>query len=270
MFVSSTVRLIIIRMSTMGSGTRSSTSTHATSSTAATPKSPRIRPEVQPQFSPSVRARRNATNPPERSAAPGTSMRDGVLIGDSGTNRITSRIASAIPIEPKMNSQRHDRLSTITPLSTIPNPPPTPNTELTRPMRDADLLRWELVADDRERQREHRAPAPGERAERDQRPDVPRERAADAAERGRAEADHEQPLLAVLVAELAEDRRRDRRDEQEDREHPRRPGRRRVELALEHRQRRHDHRLLERERGPRERQTPRESRCSAAVGFSTT
>ena len=61
-------------------------------------------------------------------------MRDGVLIGDSGTNRITSRIASAIPIEPKMNSQRHDRLSTITPLSTIPNPPPTPNTELTRPM----------------------------------------------------------------------------------------------------------------------------------------
>ena len=68
------------------------------------------------------------------------------------------------------------------------------------------------------------------------------------------EADHEQPLLAVLVAELAEDGRRNRRAEQEDGEHPGRPRRRRVELALDHRQRRNDHRLLERERGPGERQ----------------
>ena len=33
-----------------------------------------------------------------------------------------------------MKSQRHERLSTIRPESTIPKPPPTPNTALTRPI----------------------------------------------------------------------------------------------------------------------------------------
>jgi hypothetical protein len=57
-------------------------------------------------------------------------------------------------------------------------------------------------------------------------------------------------LLAVLVAELAEDGGGDGRDEQEDRQHPRYPGRSRVQVTLQRRQRRDDHCLLQCERDP--------------------
>src|SRR5438067_8166930 len=121
-------------MSISGSGTRSSTKPQTTSTTSAAPKSPRIRPPVQPQASPSERASRSAIRPAERRSAPGTSTREGVLIGDSGTKRCTSTTEAATPIAPAMKSQRHEKLSTITPERTIPNPPPTPKTALTSPI----------------------------------------------------------------------------------------------------------------------------------------
>ena len=55
-------------------------------------------------------------------------------MGDSGTYRCTSRIAAATGIAPAMNSQRHERYSTIRPEKTIPRPPPTPNTDESSPI----------------------------------------------------------------------------------------------------------------------------------------
>ena len=83
--VKSTCRIAIMRMSTIGSGTRSSASPHATKNTSATTPSASVRVDVQPQLSPSVSATSIAINPPESSVAPTKSTRDGVLIGDSGT-----------------------------------------------------------------------------------------------------------------------------------------------------------------------------------------
>src|SRR5206468_1034700 len=96
---------------------------------------------------------------------------------------------------------------------------------------DADLLPRELVADDPEAQGKYRRPEPLESAEEDQRPDVPRRRGAGAADEEERERDDEEPLLAVLVAELAEDGGRDRGDEEQRRQHPGHPGRRRVQVA---------------------------------------
>src|SRR5207244_1777880 len=78
-----------------------------------------------------------------------------------------------------------------------------------RPDRDADPLAREFVADDREGEREDRPRTALEAAEDDQRPDVPGERGADAAEQEDDEADQQQPLLPVLIAELSEERRPD-------------------------------------------------------------
>ena len=75
---------------------------------------------------------------------------------------------------------------------------------------DLDLLGRELVADDREAEREECAAGAGDHAERDQRPDVPGEGRAEAPREEEPEADQQHPLLAELVAELAEDRRRHR------------------------------------------------------------
>jgi hypothetical protein len=69
-----------------------------------------------------------------------------------------------------------------------------------------------------------------------------------------AHADQQQPLLPVLVAELPEDGGRDRGDEQEPGQKPGDPGRGGVEVALEGRERRDHHRLLERVRDAGDRQ----------------
>ena len=97
-----------MRMSTIGSGTRSSTSAQVRPRTTAEAKSSRIGVEVQPQFSPSVSATSSEISAPESSSAPGRSSREGVFTGDSGTNRCTSTIAIATPIAPMMKSQRQE------------------------------------------------------------------------------------------------------------------------------------------------------------------
>ena len=70
---------------------------------------------------------------------------------------------------------------------------------------DLHLLGRELVPDDREAQREERASGARDDAECDQRPDVPGEGGAEATGEEQSKADQQHPLLAELVAELAED-----------------------------------------------------------------
>ena len=113
---------------------------------------------------------------------------------------------------------------------------------------DLHLLGRELVADDREAEREERAAGARDDPERDQRPEAPGERSAETAGEEEPEADQQQPLLAELVAEAAEDRRQHRPRDEEAGQDPRRPGRARAERVLERAERREDHRLLERER----------------------
>jgi hypothetical protein len=74
--------------------------------------------------------------------------------------------------------------------------------------RRPHLLRRELVLDDREGEREDRGAAALEDAKADQHADVPGDDRPEAAGEEDAEADQEHSLLAVLVAELAEERRR--------------------------------------------------------------
>ena len=95
-------------MSTIGSGTRSSTSPQVAPSTAAAAKRPKVGADVQPQLSPSVSATSNEISAPERRIAPGMSTREGVFTGDSGTKKCTSTIAAATPIAPMMKSHRHE------------------------------------------------------------------------------------------------------------------------------------------------------------------
>ena len=185
--------------------------------------------DVQPQGSPSVSATRSETSAPARSAAR-RRRAGGDLIGDSGTKWWTRAIAAATGIAPATNSQRQPRLSTMRPEKTIPKPPPTPKTAESKPDPDLDLVRRELVADDPEAQREDRATGARMARKTISDADVPGERAADRAEQEDRERDDEHPLLAVLVAELAEQRRRDRGGQQEHRQHPGRPRGGRVEL----------------------------------------
>jgi hypothetical protein len=59
-----------------------------------------------------------------------------------------------------MNSQRHERCVDDHAAEHDPEPAADAEHRADEPDRDADLLRWELVADDRERQREHRSAVP--------------------------------------------------------------------------------------------------------------
>ena len=84
-FVSNTGRWLIIRMSTIGSATRSSVRIQLRGDTALASISPRNGADVQPQLSPSVSATSSETSAPASSSAPGMSSRVRDLIGDSGT-----------------------------------------------------------------------------------------------------------------------------------------------------------------------------------------
>jgi hypothetical protein len=162
----------------------------------------------------------------------------------------TSTIDAATGIAPATKSHRHERWSNDQAGEDDPEAAADTEDRRQQPDPDLDLVRRELVADDAEAQREDGAPCAGERAESDQRADVPGERAADRAEQEDRERNDEHALLAVLVSELAEQRGRDRGRQQEDRQHPGRPGGARVELLLEGRERREDHRLLQSEGRP--------------------
>src|SRR5262245_38293465 len=97
-----------MRMSTIGSGTRSSTSTQATAQSPLTTNMATTRGVPQPHEGPSVSASRKATSVADSVSAPSGSSRDGVFSGDSGTNRQTPTAAIPTTAEPTMNSQRQD------------------------------------------------------------------------------------------------------------------------------------------------------------------
>ena len=221
-------------MSTIGELERSSTSPQRTKNAAATsdeaeqPRrapSPSSRPRSAPPSATAARRRAAArrARPPATASESATPARTGA----------TSTIESATGIEPSRKSSRHEKLSTITPERTIPKPPPTPQTGREQADPDLDLLGRELVADDREAEREERAARARDDAERDQRPDVPGARRAQAAGEKEPEADQQHPLLAELVAEPAEDRRQHRGRDEEAGQDPGRPRGARAELLLE-------------------------------------
>ena len=121
---------------------------------------------------------------------------------------------------------------------------PEPASDPEQPGDERDTARhaltWELVADDAERQREDGATEPLDHAGDDHHGERRRE-ACEARSRGKTdEHDEQHPLLAEHVPEPPGDRRRDRRREQIGGEDPRDAGRRRVEILLQRRQRRHD------------------------------
>src|SRR5205823_4519234 len=107
------------------------------------------------------------------------------------------------------------------------DPKPAADSEHRRDEPDcyAELFPGELVADDSEAERKDGAARALDRASHDQHPDVPSAGGGDRADEEDSEADHQQPLFAVLVAELPEEWRRDGGHEQEDLQHPGDPGR---------------------------------------------
>ena len=157
MFVSSTGRCASILMSTIGELERSSTSTQRSEARGRATPSPSTRGEVQPQLSPSVSATISESKPPESSSAPGMSTREGERIGRLGDeavhererdrDRDRRRARRAAPREVVDDHARED------------DPEAAADTEHGREQADPDLdlLGRELVADDREAEREERA-----------------------------------------------------------------------------------------------------------------
>ena len=103
-------------------------------------------------------------------------------------------------------------------------------------------LARELVAHDAEREREDAATGSLDEARGDQQAEAARNGGEHGAGCEDPERPEEQPLLAVHVAEAAEDGRADRGGEQVGREQPGDAGLARVKVALDGRQRGHDHR----------------------------
>ena len=136
------------------------------------------------------------------------------------------------------------------------DPEPAADSEDARDERDraGDPLAWKLVTNDPEREREDCAAETLDRARDDhqrQRGDDRREQRA----RGEAgERDDEHALLAEHVPEPPGDRRHDGRCEEVRGEDPRHARGRGVQIALQHRQSRHDERLKQCVRGAAERQ----------------
>ena len=243
-------------MSTIGELERSSTIPQRRKNSAATTISPSRRGDVQPQDSPSVSATISESRPPESSRAPGMSTRDGEPDRRLGHETVHERDRESDGDRAEQEEQAPREV--VDDHAREDDPEAAADAEHGREQADPDLdlLGRELVADDREAEREERAAGARDDAECDQRPDAPRERCSKAAGEEEPEADEQHPLLPELVAQLAEDRGRHRSGDEESGQHPRRPGGARAELLLERPERREDHRLLQRERGAGERQDP--------------
>ena len=99
-----TPRRRIMCMSIIGTGTRSSTATHAAASTTATANRPRIRADVQPHWLPSLSAISSATSHPASRRAGPTGRRAGVRTGDSGTNSSAAAAATRVTTIGSQNS----------------------------------------------------------------------------------------------------------------------------------------------------------------------
>jgi hypothetical protein len=200
-------------MSTSGSGTRSSTSTQSVRKSAAAPEQRKRTTGRPAPGRPFCQCEQQRDQPSrERHRAWNVDSR----------GRLDRRLGHEARDEKNGNPHRdrpdHEQPppgKVVDDQSCEDDPEPAADAEHGRdePDRDADSLPGEFVPDDREAQRKHSAADTLNGAERDQRPDVPRGGRADAADEEDRQREDEHALLAVLVAELPEDRRRHRRDE---------------------------------------------------------
>src|SRR6266571_745336 len=117
------------------------------------------------------------------------------------------------------NSQCQLRCSSISPPTTSPKPPPTPRMADISPMLP-DPVSGKLVPGDRERQREDAARHSLDDAGHDQDRQRTGQRPEQSSGGKSQQGPHQQPLLTVHVAELADDRRTDRGREQEPSQQP--------------------------------------------------
>ena len=93
--VNSTTRRAIIRMSTIGSVTRSSMNPHSRNSATEPPNRPTIGDEPQPSCWPSVSPTSRQIRAAESVTAPFRSTLEGDVIRESGTKRHTRKRATA-------------------------------------------------------------------------------------------------------------------------------------------------------------------------------
>ena len=192
-------------MSTIGELERSSTSPQRRKNAAATTISPSRRGDVQPQASPSVSATISESKPPESSRAPGMSTREGDADRRLGHETVHERDREGD--RDRAEQEEQPPREVVDDHAREDDPEAAADAEHGREQADPDLdlLGRELVADDREAEREERATGARDDAKCDQRPDAPRERCSQAAGEEEPEADEQHPLLPELVAQLAEE-----------------------------------------------------------------
>ena len=199
-----------VARSTSGSGTTRSIRSQAQKATAETTQRPKIGNDSQPHDSPFVTASSKATSATESTPAPRKSGRPPRRTGDSGTHSQISAAAPSTGAPPITNSHCQLRFSTMKPLPTRPSPPPMPNTDDMTPIATPTRSGGNSSRMIPNAKREHRRARALQHAAGDE----PLERIAQGrgqrAEPEDGQTHDHQPLLAVHVAELAEQRREHR------------------------------------------------------------
>ena len=208
MFVNSTGRCASIRMSTIGSATRSSTKPHVDEEHGRQGEEP---------------------DGARRAPAPRVALREGEEQRDeaAGEEQRAGDVDARLGLDGRLGHEHVDEDGRAADQNRADDEDPPPGELVDEHAREhepeaaahaehrgdqadrrADLARPGTRPDDREAEREDGAADTLQRAPGDQRPDAPRERRADAADEEHRQADQQHPLLPVLVAELAEQRRR--------------------------------------------------------------
>ncbi len=221
MLVVQTPRIRIIRMSTSGVVERDSLRTHNASSTSPAAMQPSVFHESQCQFAVSLTATSTAERPNDISAAPVQFTRPGTRTGDSGTKKCVAIVAmhhgnQRQPEEVVEGEVVDDRAGE-------DHAGTAADAEQRRHQADraGHPLARELVADDPEGEREDAAGrALDHPADEHQREATSRAPTRACRRPEQRKHDHQQPLLAVHVAEPADQRRRNRRAQEVRREDP--------------------------------------------------
>ncbi len=247
-FVVQTPRIRIILMSTSGWSERDSLRTHSASSTRPTAMHPSVFTDSQCQFAVSLTATRTAASPSDISAAPAQFTRPGTRTGDSGTNRWVATVATTTGIERQPEEVMKGEV--VDDRSRQNHAGAAADAEQRRHQADrgSDALARELVPDDPESQREDAAGRTLDHASDEHQRERRCERGHERADRQKQKDDHQQPLLAVHVAEPADQRCRHRSAQEVRRQDPADGVLRGVQRVLDVRQRGRDKRLQQRVR----------------------
>ncbi len=247
-FAAHTARTRISAMSIKGSALRNSTATQATQTNAPTTSMISVFAEPQPHTVVSLTATRTSVMPTPISAAATQLMRPGTRTGDSGTNRQAQIAASTMITSGTQKSQCQLRCSTMTAPATIPTPAPTPRIADIRPMLPATFSRGNSSRMIPNASGKIPPPAPCTTRAMISTGSEPASAATSVPTARIDERPDEQVLLAVHVAEPADDRRADGRGEQIAGQDPGDAVLARVEAVLDRRERRHDRGAEERKR----------------------